>query len=294
MDYLLNPRRDLPPLNIQATSYYHSHKRAISHSIPLKKPKKKQCYDWIFSTASNVHIAVDRAVFKTYVSFKSYVLTVADQRQVRVQGIGTVDIKIRREPGSKESHVVRLEDVLHVPDWLCNVFSDIYFVPANNYEHKWTDFGVNFSVREKDGPRPWGYTENFCGLDRLLLSRKLEGRSPMLEDPDREVFSVSLTWPQSQKDTWNNLVAEEMKQEATRIEKIEKSSQEDNAEDEAKSLRREVKSGLMEHAKWKLMPAMASNFKKQVKSAAGDIGGNPEVLPRRSSLMFEKVKVGRD
>ncbi|KIX99312.1 uncharacterized protein Z520_04888 [Fonsecaea multimorphosa CBS 102226] len=248
MSFILDPRGDLPPPNIEPTSYYfaHHHKRAISYGLPTKKPKKKQCYDWIFSTASNVHIAIDRAAFKTYVSFKSYVLTVSDQRQVPVQGIGTVELKLRREPGSRDNHTIVLENVLHVPSWICNVISDIYFVPATLYEHTWTEFGVNLFFRDKDVFKAWGYTENFCGLDRLVLSKGYQGRSPMLEDHEREVFSVSLTWPQSQKDKWANFVAEEMKREATRIEKTSKKKV---IEDERQGLKREVKSNLGENTK---------------------------------------------
>ena len=238
---MLNPRGDLAPPTIQPSSYYytHNHRRAMSYGVPTKKPKKKQCHDWIFSTASNVHIAIDRASFKTYTSLKSYVLTVSDQRQVAVRGIGTAEIKLKREPGGRDNHTVILENVLHVPDWLCNVFSDTYFMPASKYEHAWTEFGVSFFARDEEVFKPWGYTENFCGLDRLVLSKNHQGRSPMLEDPDREVFSVSLTWPQSQQDKWVNVLAEQMKKEADRIEKALKKK---HAEEEAKTLKREVKS----------------------------------------------------
>ncbi|OAP57745.1 hypothetical protein AYL99_08483 [Fonsecaea erecta] len=248
MSSIFDPRGDLPPPTIQPTSYYfsHSHKRGNSYGLPPKKPKKKQCYDWIFSTASNVHIAIDHAAFKTYVSFQSYVLTVSDQRQVPVRGIGSVELKLRREPGSRENHTIVLENVLHVPDWFCNVISDIYFVPATLYEHTWTEFGVNFFVRDKKIVKPWGYTENFCGLDRLVLSKNHQGRSPMLEDPEREVFSVSLTWPQSQKDKWDCFIAEETKQQATRVEKTSKKKL---IGDERKGLKRETKSNLGENTK---------------------------------------------
>ena len=240
---MLDPRGDLPPPTIQPSSYYYTqnHRRAISYGIPIKKAKKKQCHDWIFSTASNVHVATDRAAFKTYIAFKSYVLTIADQRQVQVRGIGTVELKLKREPGSRDNHTITMENVLHVPDWLCNVFSDAYFQPAASYEHTWTEFGVNFFLRNKDSFKPWGYTENFCGLDRLVLSKNHHGRSPMLEDPDREVFSISLTWPQSQQDKWDKVVADEVKREADRVEKLLKKKEMEAA---SKALRRDSRSTL--------------------------------------------------
>lgn len=285
MAFQFDPRRDLPPPSILPSSYYTSSRRTMSYGIPSKKPKTKQCYDWIFSSASNIHIALDRAAFKTYIPFDSYVLTVADQRQVSVRGIGIVEIKIRRAPGARESHTVCLENVLHVPDWISNIVSDVCFDPVNKYEHTWTEFGVNFFVREKDSLRPWGYTENFCGLDRLVLSRNVHGRSPMLEDPDREVFSVSLTWPQSQREKWDDLLAQILWQEA---ERLEKGNRKKKVEDEPRGLKRDVKSGgLMESSKWKLMPDVTTTMKKQWKSGLNEIDGGPELLARGSSLMFE-------
>ena len=248
MAFILDPRGDLPLPTIVPSSYYYTrnHRRAVSYVIPNKKAKEKKCYDWIFSTASNVHVAIDRTAFKTYVAFKSYVLTVADQRQVTVRGVGTIEIKLKREPGSRDNHTITLENVLHVPDWICNVISDIYFLPTTNYEHTWTDSGVNFFARDKNSFKPWGYTESFCGLDRLILAKSHQGRSPMLDDPDREVFSVSLTWPQSHKDKWNDVVAAEMGKEVNRFEKGFKKK---ISQLEEKGLRKESKSSLVESAK---------------------------------------------
>ena len=204
------------------------------------------CYDWIFSSASNVHVAVDRSAFKSYTSFKSHVLRVADQSPVKVRGIGTVELKIRRQPGSKESHTIVLQNVLHVPKWMCNVFSDIYFTPINAFEHTWTDFGVSF-LRKEDGQlKYWGFTEGFLGLERLVLAKKTRGRSPMLEDHDREVFSVNLSWPQAQRDKWEAQLAEE---EKLREEK------------RALKLKREAKSGLTE------MTSMTSPTKTATKAS---------------------------
>ncbi|OCT45635.1 hypothetical protein CLCR_01674 [Cladophialophora carrionii] len=288
MSFMLDPRGDLPPPTIQHSSYYYNqtHTRGTSFGLLNKKPKKKQCYDWIFSTASNVHIAIDRTAFKTYAAFKSYVLTVSDQRQVPVRGIGTVELKLRREPGSRDNHTIILERVLHVPDWICNVFSDIYFLPASKYEHTWTEFGVNFFVRDKEILKPWGYTENFCGLDRLVLSKNHQGRNPMLEDPDREVFSVSLTWPQSQKDKWDKRVAEELKLEAERLEKTSKKTQ---AEEETRVLKRQAKSALVEGTKWRLVPDVSNSERGKYESKSGETSGAPKILPRVSSL-FDPVK----
>ena len=241
MAFRFDPRGDLPPSTIQSIYYKpllpYGRRMQTSDGInsymtlgrlpgPHTTTRTRQpgnilsapvaCHDWIFSSASNVHVAVDRSAFKTYTSFKSYVLRVADQSPVKVRGIGTVELKIRRQPGSKESHTITLENVLHVPKWICNVFSDIYFEPINAFEHTWTDFGVSFLKEEAGQLKCWGFTEGFLGLERLVLSNKIRGRSPMLEDQDREVFSVNLTWPQGQRDRWEDQLAVDEKEKEER------------------------------------------------------------------------------
>ncbi|KAK4938363.1 hypothetical protein LTR10_021162 [Elasticomyces elasticus] len=284
MPFNFDPRGDLPPPIIQPSSYY-SDRRGTVHGAQIKKPKKKQCYDWIFSTASNVHVATDRAAFKTYFAFKSYALTVADQSQVSVRGIGTVEKKIRRAAGSKESHTILLEDVLHIPDWLCNIVSDILFMPSTSYEHTWTEFGVNFFNRKGRTIKPWGYTENFCGLDRLVLAHNKQGRSPMLEDPDREVFSVNLTWPQSQKDKWNDFLAQAMKFEAERMEERSKNQK----QEDTIGRKRAVKSTSIEPPRWKMSSDMTAEDKHPRRGSVGK--SMPDLLPRGSSLRFGSSKV---
>lgn len=202
------------------------------------------CHDWILSSASNVHVAIDRSTFKTYSAFKSYVLTVSDGTPVKVRGIGTVELKIRRQPGNKESHYITLENVLHVPKWICNIFSDVYFEPIDAFEHTWTEFGVSFLKKEDNSLKYWGFTEGFLGLERLVLGKKFHGRSPMLEDTDREVFSVNLTWPQGQRDKWELHLAAEEKKRQDRL---------------AIKLRREAQSGLT-------MASMTSPTKTMQKS----------------------------
>jgi hypothetical protein len=225
-----NPRGDLPNASIQSSSYISRLLQADHHcqrqlrTSPLcipKKPNPKKaplynsnpCYDWIFSSASNVHIAVDRSAFKTYTPFKSYVLTVADHRQIPVQGIGSVDLDLRRKKGSRQCHTITLENVLHAPGWFCNVFSDVFFEGLNGeFEHAWGTEGVQFMKKKDEGKlRTWGFTEEFCGLDRLMLARSLTGRSPMLEDREREVFSVNVNFPQGQRDRWEAFAKEQEK-----------------------------------------------------------------------------------
>lgn len=316
MDRNLDPRGDLP-----SSSYYShpalslsnlAHHRPISQNKyrPVKSPEKSLCHDWVFSTASNAHVAIDRAAFQTYTPFKSYVLTFAEQRQVTVEGIGSVEIKIRKASGSREGHKITLDKVLHVPDWLCNIVSDIVFTPEKDYDHTWTRLGVNFFKFEGGKARSWGFTEDFCGLDRLVLTRPVQGRSPMLDDADREVFSVSLTWPQSQIDKWeesvvasSNRTAVELEGRTTRTEQTlvpgdkprDKSGHARDAHemgaDQSRAHRRQVKS--LESSRWKVMAdlnALSAHMKKHSKSGLFELEGNCDFLKRVSSLNFSQYQ----
>lgn len=181
----------------------------------IRSSQKLPCYDWIFSSATNVHIAIDRCTFRSFVPLDSYILTLSGSHEVPVRGIGSVDLKIRCKPNSNQTRIITLENVLYVPNWVCNIISDIYFSSADaSYEYKWTDLGLQFTKNTDGKLKPWGYTEPFSGLDRLVLSRRLPGRSPMQEDREREVWSVNLKWPQSQRDKWETLKNRELQRMA--------------------------------------------------------------------------------
>ncbi len=94
---------------------------------------------------------------------------------------------------------------------MCNVFSDIYFERGyGEFEHAWVKEGLQFRKRKEEGElRTWGFTEELCGLERLVLARNPKGRSPMLDDPDREVFSINVKWSQGQQERWEVFVQEQ-------------------------------------------------------------------------------------
>lgn len=241
----LDPRADLVAPVFDHRAFHSRKKSALSDYDPRRSsaygippasyPKQKPCYDWIFSSSSNAHVAVDRSSFKAYTPFRSYVLAVADQRQVTVKGISTVELRIRRQARSKDAHKVVLENVLHVPSWMCNILSDVHFEPVRDFEHSWSEFGVNFQQRKDDKWKSWGYTENFRGLDKIVLAKHNQGRSPMLDDKDREVFSINVTWPQHQQDKYRMLVEEQQR----RIAEVEerKAKAEETKKEQAEAAR---------------------------------------------------------
>jgi hypothetical protein len=101
-----------------------------------------------------------------------------------------------------------------------------------------------FSSKKTTASSTGGFTEGFLGLERLVLGEILRGGSPMLEDTDREVFPVNLTWPQGQRDKWELHLAAEEKKRQDRL---------------AMKLRREAQSGLT-------MASMTSPTKTMQKS----------------------------
>jgi hypothetical protein len=64
-------------------------------------------------------------------------------------------------------------------------------------------FGISFTQKTNEGiTRQLGFTEGFYGLERPVLEKEVRGRSPMLDDKDREVFLVNVTGPQGQRDRY--------------------------------------------------------------------------------------------
>lgn len=175
------------------------------------------CQDWIFSSATNVHVAIDKSAFKTFTPFDTYVLTVGSQRQISVEGIGAIDLTLRCKPGSRDKKTISLEDVLYIPTWPCNIFSDVYLHPVHDYEHRWSNSSLLINHVSGGKSKPWGYTESFHGLDRLILARKPVGRSPIQDDPDREVWSINVNWPRSQRDAWEFYVRKEFQRRAAEL-----------------------------------------------------------------------------
>ena len=84
------------------------------------------CPDWVFHNNSNVHLSVDRDWFVSYVPFDSQVSTGLcggslgiDSDALRVHGVGTVEIPVKIR--DRTHRTLRLDNVVHVPDYLCNI-----------------------------------------------------------------------------------------------------------------------------------------------------------------------------
>ena len=82
--------------------------------------------DWVFHNKSNVHLATDKSWFVTYVPFDSKVKTGLAAglagigcQVLPVHGVGTVEIPVKIR--DKVHRKLRLDNVVHVPDYECNI-----------------------------------------------------------------------------------------------------------------------------------------------------------------------------
>lgn len=151
-----------------------------------------------------MHVVTDRESFVTYAPIESYVLTLAGDRRISVKGIGSVEVKVKKTPNRNDWHAVLLQDALHVPDWMCNIFSHIFF-HEGSYDFQWTSDGVK--IWEKYTSKKWGYTEDFFGLDRLGVVVDGTTRSVIAEEYEtsgKEIWSVNLRWPVVQELKWKH------------------------------------------------------------------------------------------
>ncbi|CAK41358.1 hypothetical protein AnigIFM59636_001530 [Aspergillus niger] len=87
------------------------------------------CHDWMV-VQGNVHYARDRAHFTTYrpvtAHLKNNIFNPMDE--LEVAGIGTVEIPVVRSLDNPfDTHTIVLENVLHIPEAVCNGFNPLLF-----------------------------------------------------------------------------------------------------------------------------------------------------------------------
>lgn len=135
----------------------------------------RQCYDWMVITG-NCHYARDQASFKTYrpVSrqIKSNIFNPFDELQVA--GVGTVELELCKSPQDLGSHTVILENVLHIPEAVCNGFSPLlYGTSMSCNEDCW--------VGGDTMGNPVWFSTPFAGGTKLALAGNPQGESEMIQ-----------------------------------------------------------------------------------------------------------------
>ncbi|KAL9109157.1 MAG: hypothetical protein Q9227_006082 [Pyrenula ochraceoflavens] len=161
------------------------------------------CPDWVFSNSSNVHLAKDRGWFTEYVPFESTVNSIIGSRGANVEGIGIVELPVKRKPrgsGPDAHAVLRLVDVLHVPSALCNVLGgpilDDYDVHMGRSE------GSLGSIIEPNG-RKLAYFDPSCNLFVIKLSGPPIGPQlgPSLFQNGGSHY-INVNWEDSERQRW--------------------------------------------------------------------------------------------
>ncbi|KAK3357840.1 hypothetical protein B0T25DRAFT_604914 [Lasiosphaeria hispida] len=165
------------------------------------------CPDWIFSSDSNVHVAVDRAWFTSYTSFETYSTYLLAGGEGKAVGIGDVAIPVRVHPkrhGPRAHGTLRLHNVLHVPSADCNIFSgpaasgDVFnSVSLGNMPD-----GTTGRISDGNGRR-LAYFREVCGLCALKLSGPPVGPvlAPSRLKKDRN-YVIRAFWPDAERKRW--------------------------------------------------------------------------------------------
>lgn len=130
-----------------------------------------RCWDWMLVNGTS-HYAKNRSMFSSYCRAPCQIgLT-------RVLGVGTVNLETLRGPGDPRPYALQLENVLHIPEAVCNGISIDKLV-----REKDLDLDV---VEEGDGRcclccKQTGesvfYGASYCGVQRLVLAGNPQGES---------------------------------------------------------------------------------------------------------------------
>lgn len=125
---------------------------------------------------------------------------------VSVEGVGTVDLPVKRSPNSRGPqghHVLHLTDVLYIPSCACNIVGEPILEVAPQVGFGETSKCIG-SLKDANG-KPIAYLTRTQG--RLIPSLKISGPpiGPRL-GPSRlesdSAYMLSVTWPDSERARW--------------------------------------------------------------------------------------------
>lgn len=133
----------------------NSNTTSTSTDISSSGSSCKISHDWML-VMGDCHYCRDREWFVEY--------TPLTDVSKRVIGIGTVEIRTKRFPGSDAVATIRIPRVLHIPSAICNGWNVRRF-------GKWRfDFGLDEHKNYDEAGRQISYGEKYCGLARLALA----------------------------------------------------------------------------------------------------------------------------
>ncbi|TDZ15404.1 hypothetical protein Cob_v011534 [Colletotrichum orbiculare MAFF 240422] len=144
--------------------------------------------DWLWSFDSNVHVATDREWFTDFTPLTSQISSTHSSTLFAVEGVGSVEIEVRRvignaakrNVGPKNSKVV-LRNVLFVPGFICNVMGNPV---REDYD---ISIGAERWIMDKKTGRGIGMLDkNPAGLVKVLLKGQAKGGTGLKGDvPER-------------------------------------------------------------------------------------------------------------
>ena len=153
--------------------------------------------NWVWAVNSNVAVAKDRSWFTSYTPFESEVTSsLGGAPNLRVCGVGTVELKIKTSTASdkkQSSRLLVLHDVLHIPASSCNII--INLIPAY---HGLVKYDQGWRMMDPQG-RCIAVFKVDDGLKSLVLDiPERSGPRP----PENKVSRVYCSWPDKERERW--------------------------------------------------------------------------------------------
>ncbi|GIC88865.1 uncharacterized protein Aud_005266 [Aspergillus udagawae] len=154
------------------------------------------CYDWMI-VSGNCHYARDRASFTHYraiprrTCIKNNIFNPQDE--LEVAGVGTVELRVCRtvRDGGASSHVIVLEDVLHIPEAVCNGFNPLLYGSSMSCNMEY------WEGADRHGEPVW-FAVPYAGGTRLVLAGEPRGESELIQGR-YYTLSLSIT-PQERRE----------------------------------------------------------------------------------------------
>lgn len=144
----------------------------------------RQCFDWVV-VSGNCHYARDQASFTSYQpvarEIKNNVFNPDDE--LHVAGVGTVQLTVCKSPDDLGAHTLVLENVLHLPDAICNGFNPLLYGSGMSCHQEYWQGG------DASGNPVW-FSTPFAGQTKLVLAGDPQGESEII--PGRD-YTLSLS-----------------------------------------------------------------------------------------------------
>lgn len=157
--------------------------------------------DWIWSSSSNVHVAIHRDWFTSFTAFSSTITSGSATHAV--EGVGDVTLDMRRMVGAAAkaaknkamvNSTIILRGVIYVPTFICNVMGEPV---RQDYS---VSIGVDKLLMDKTTGRGVGLLErNEAGLSKVILKGQAKGQSSLKKD---DVADISVTWADDERKKW--------------------------------------------------------------------------------------------